>query len=96
MLSVSVFSDSSAPADIELSLMGEDQWYYTFTERLRPSVADMFGSLRPKIYSVTQLLKQRHAERVARARKYYNMDILPLSAQDQVKRCSTLHFTIQV
>ncbi|XP_054272233.1 cilia- and flagella-associated protein 69-like [Macrosteles quadrilineatus] len=76
-------SEQGCITDIERPLMGEDQYRLSKAKSKYAAVCDMFGSCRPKIYALVQLL-HRHEQVVSICEDHYRLghDILPW--EDQV------------
>lgn len=49
-----------------------------------PSISDMIGSCRPKVYAILDMLTYVHEEDVTMANEIYKMWNLDLSVEDQV------------
>ncbi|KAF5277774.1 hypothetical protein FQR65_LT03754 [Abscondita terminalis] len=76
-------------ADVEIPLMGHQQWFETFNKdkdpNSSPATVDLLGSVRPKVYAIINLLTNRHECRVQIANDHYRMfDLNSLSTIDKV------------
>ncbi|KAK4880266.1 hypothetical protein RN001_008412 [Aquatica leii] len=76
-------------ADIEIPLMGHQQWYETFDVEKdpdsSPATVDLLGSCRPKIYAIINLLNNRHEFRVKVSNNHYKLfDTTNLTTIDKI------------
>ncbi|XP_076162248.1 cilia- and flagella-associated protein 69-like isoform X3 [Ptiloglossa arizonensis] len=75
------------PNDKEFPQMGNQQWLETYGTKLcgdiSPSILDMIGSVRSKIYSIRKLIK-RDSERYEIAKEHYKILYIDLPKEDRI------------
>ncbi|KAF5281280.1 hypothetical protein FQA39_LY05166 [Lamprigera yunnana] len=76
-------------SDVELPLMGQQQWYETYhiqkDPNSSPATIDLLGSCRPKVYAIINLLNNRHQLQVEISNDHYKLfDMSTLSTLDKI------------
>ncbi|KAG7212571.1 hypothetical protein KM043_012870 [Ampulex compressa] len=86
--------------DIELPQMGTKQWMDTYRSKLlsnvSPTLIDMIGSVRSKIYSIRQIIEREH-EKYEFARNRYKILLHDLPIEDRITMsCVELYFRLKL
>lgn len=51
-----------------------------------PALLDLFGSARPKVYAMLQLLKIRYKDKVELTNEHYRISSMPITVKDKVSQ----------